>query len=70
MDLKPFPLTNDSIFVVLEVQGGVYNSLQLAKVIELCDEYETFARVTEDLAIGIAIPEDQLEIVRWPLALY
>lgn len=63
-----FRLKNDTIFIVAEAAGGVYNSQQLKVICEISEEDSAFLKVTEDERLGFMIPSENIEEVRVKLA--
>ena len=59
-----FNLKNDTIFVIAEAAGGVYNTNQIKVICEISEEDSAFLKVTEDERLGFMIPQDKIEFVQ------
>ncbi|MFK7873778.1 MAG: hypothetical protein AB8C84_11550 [Oligoflexales bacterium] len=57
---KPFRLRNQSLLVVAEAPGGLYNSSQLQLIASLADGDTAMVKVTEDQRIGLFVTEEHL----------
>ncbi len=66
--MHEFKLNNQTVFVLVEAAGGVYNSDQLRLLCEFADDETAFLKVTEDQRIGFMISEDRLTEVQAKLA--
>ena len=60
---ETFKLKNGSIFVLVEAPGGIYNSMQLKKIADLCDNEVAIAKATEDQRLGLFIQESEIQSV-------
>jgi len=58
-----FKLKNGTIFLVTEAPGGIYNSLQLKKIAELCNQDLAIVKATEDQRLGLFIQEQEIESI-------
>ncbi len=68
MSVPTFKLKNETIFVVAEAAGGIYNSNQLKVICEISEEDSAFLKVTEDERLGFMISPEKVEEVKTKLA--
>ena len=62
-----FELKNGHIFVIAETPGGIYNPIQVKKILELLEKDVVFLKATEDHRIGFMIAPDQISPVETKL---
>ncbi|SME97157.1 hypothetical protein [Pseudobacteriovorax antillogorgiicola] len=59
MSEKLFKLKNGTLFLSTEAPGGIYNSVQLKKVAELCANDLAIVKATEDQRLGLFVKEEE-----------
>lgn len=57
-------LTNETILLVVEAPGGVYNADQLQLLATLLDEEGLIAKVSEDQRLMISVTNNQIEVIK------
>ena len=63
MSDKLFKLRNGTVFLLTEAPGGVYNSTQLKKLAEICNDDLAIVKVTEDQRLGLFVKEEEVPAV-------
>ncbi len=58
-----FKLKNGTVLLSTEVPGGVYNSVQLKKIAELCSKELAVVKATEDQRLALFVKESEVQHV-------
>ncbi|MFW7380985.1 MAG: hypothetical protein ACOH5I_19370 [Oligoflexus sp.] len=58
-----FKLKNGTLFLLTEAPGGIYNSAQLKKIAELCNQDLAIVKATEDQRIGLFVKEQEVDAI-------
>ncbi len=63
-----FKLKNGTNFLLTEAPGGIYNSAQLKKIAELCEDDLAIVKATEDQRLGLFVIDDNITHVTQTLS--
>ena len=57
---KEFNLTNGSVVLIAEIDGGVYSASHLKKIAQLCESAANMVKATEDQRLALLVKADQV----------
>lgn len=60
---KEFSLRNGTLFITTEAPGGIYNSAQLKKIAELCENEAAIIKATEDQRIALFVKPEEADAI-------
>jgi dissimilatory sulfite reductase (desulfoviridin) alpha/beta subunit len=61
---KSFQLTDGTLLISAEAPGGVYSTIQLAKIAELSEREAAFVKTTEDQRLALLVTSENVDSVR------